>query len=75
MDELNRARDEVANKTPMESKMDDADEIKRLKARIAELKIDSNAIFTGAVTHEIMAELKATKKRLAELEKHPHPKG
>jgi hypothetical protein len=75
MDELNRARDEVANKTPMESKMDDEEEIKRLKARIAELKIDSKAIFTGAVTHEIMAELKAAKKRLAELEKHPHPKG
>jgi hypothetical protein len=74
MDTLNRPR-EIASTAPMESKMDDEAEIKRLKARIAELKIDSNAIFTGAVTHEIMAELKAAKKRLAELEKHPHPKG
>jgi hypothetical protein len=27
------------------------------------------------VTHEIIAELKAAKKRLAELERNPHPKG
>ena len=75
MDKLNRARDEVASKTPMESKMDQEDEIKRLRARIAELEIDAKAIFTGAVTHEILAELRAAKKRLAELQKMPHPKG
>jgi hypothetical protein len=75
MDELNRARDEVASKAPMERKMDHHDEIKRLRARVAELKIDAKAIFTGAVTHEILAELSAAKKRLAELEKKPHPKG
>jgi hypothetical protein len=59
----------------MESKMDQEDEIKRLRARIAELEIDAKAIFTGAVTHEILAELRAAKKRLAELQKMPHPKG
>jgi Ribonuclease G/E len=74
MDALIRPR-EIASTAPMERKMDDEEEIKRLKARINELKIDSQAIFTGAVTHEINAELKAAKKRLAELEKHPHPKG
>ena len=46
--------------------MDLQDEIKRLRARVNELEIDSKAIFTGAVTHEILAELVATKKRLAE---------
>ena len=57
--------------------MDLQDEIKRLKARVNELEIDSKAIFTGAVTHEILAELNATKKRLAELEKQQkqHAKG
>jgi hypothetical protein len=54
--------------------VDDQDEIKRLRARVAELEIDAKAIDTGAVTHEILAELRAAKKRLAELEKH-HPKG
>ena len=72
MDKLGGARDEVG---AMESKMDHQDEIKRLRARINELEIDRKAIFTGAVTHEIIAELKATKKRLAELERNPHPKG
>lgn len=47
----------------------------RLRVRVTELEIDSKAIFTGAVTHEILAELYAAKKRLAELEKQPHPKG
>ena len=56
--------------------MDLQDEIKRLRARVNELEIDSKAIFTGAVTHEILAELSATKKRLAELEKQQkHAKG
>ena len=55
--------------------MDHQDEIKRLRARVAELEIDAQAIFSGAVTHEILAELHAAKKRLAELEKKPHPKG
>jgi hypothetical protein len=56
--------------------MDLQDEIKRLRARVNELEIDSKAIFTGAVTHEILAELNATKKRLAELEKQQkHAKG
>jgi hypothetical protein len=59
----------------MESTMDDQDEIKRLRARVAELEIDAKAIFTGAVTHEILAELSAAKKRLAELEKKAHSKG
>jgi hypothetical protein len=59
----------------MESTMDDQDEIKRLRARVAELEIDAKAIFTGAVTHEIRAELSAAKKRLAELEKKGHSKG
>ena len=49
--------------------MDHEDEIKRLQARINELQINSQAIFTGAVTHEILAELSAAKKRLVELEK------
>jgi predicted nucleic acid-binding Zn-ribbon protein len=49
--------------------MDHQDEIQRLRARVAELKIDAKAIFTGAVTHEVLAELKTAKKRLAELEK------
>lgn len=75
MVELKRSRDEVASKAPTESKMDHQDEIKRLRARVAELEIDAKAISTGAVTHEILAELKANKKRLAELEKQPHPKG
>ena len=55
--------------------MDLQDEIKRLRARVAELEIDAKAIFTGAVTHEILAELGAAKKRLAELEKQHHSKG
>jgi hypothetical protein len=56
--------------------MDLQDEIKRLRARVHELEIDSKAIFTGAVTHEIRTELAATKKRLAELEKQQqHAKG
>ena len=55
--------------------MDLQNEIKRLRARVAELEIDAKAIFTGAVTHEILAELAAAKKRLAELEKLPRPKG
>jgi hypothetical protein len=75
MDELNRARDEVSSKAPKESKMDHQDEINRLRARVAELEIDSKVILTGAVTHEILADLKAAKKRLAELEKQSHPKG
>ncbi len=54
--------------------MDLEDEIKRLRARVAELEIDAQAIFTGAVTHEIRTELNATKKRLAELEKQQHSK-
>ncbi len=53
--------------------MDLQDEIKRLRARVAELEIDAQAIFSGAVTHEIRAELNATKKRLAELEKQQQP--
>lgn len=67
MDELDGARD--ASTAPMEIKMDHQDEIERLRARVAELKIDAKAIFTGAVTHEVLAELKAAKKRLAELER------
>ena len=58
-----------------DSSMDLEDEIKRLRARVAELEIDAQAIFTGAVTHEIHAELNATKKRLAELEKQQRAKG
>jgi hypothetical protein len=54
--------------------MDLQDEIKRLHARVAELEIDAKAIFTGAVTHEILAELNAAKKRLAELEKQARAK-
>jgi hypothetical protein len=54
--------------------MDLEDEIKRLRARVAELEIDAQAIFSGAVTHEIHAELSATKKRLAELEKQRQSK-
>jgi signal transduction histidine kinase len=54
--------------------MDHQDEIKRLRARVAELEIDAKAIFTGAVTHEIRTELSAAKKRLAELEKKAHSK-
>ncbi len=55
--------------------MDDQDEIKRLRARVRELEIDAKAIITGAVTHQTVAELKAAKKRLAELEKQAHAKG
>ena len=55
--------------------MDLQDEIKRLRARVAELEIDAKAIFTGAVTHEILAELGVAKKRLAELEKQARRKG
>jgi hypothetical protein len=54
--------------------MDLQDEIKRLRARINELQIDAKAIFSGAVTHEILAELGATKRRLAELEKEAKSK-
>ena len=51
--------------------MDHQGEIKRLRARIAELEIDAKAVQTGLLMRENLSELQAAKRRLGELEKEP----